>query len=308
MLCRDDVQVAYAVAMAVEQRSTIRIGELSRRTGVSPELLRAWEQRYGLLEPERTDGGFRLYGALDEARIRTMQSLLRQGISTAEAAALAKAGQATGTAPRPPGQAVGDLRAALDRFDGAAAQAQLDGLLAQFSHIAVIRDVVIPYLHELGERWTDETASIAQEHFASSLLRGRLLGLSRTWDMGGGPRAVVACPPGEQHDLGLIAFGIALREEGWRVTYLGQDTPIATLASVVADVLPDLVVLSAATPERFAGVRDQIAELAAATTIALAGPGATADGARAVGASHLAGGILESAQAAAQLIASTTAR
>ena len=78
-------------------------------------------------------------------------------------------------------------------------------------------------------RWERGEASIAQEHFASSVLRGRLLGLARGWGLGFGPVALLACLPGEQHDLGLIAFGLALRARGWRIVYLGSDTPIETI-------------------------------------------------------------------------------
>src|SRR6187397_246665 len=67
----------------------LRIGELSRRTGVPPELLRAWERRYALVEPRRTDGGFRLYSAEDLRRVQSMREHLAHGVSAAQAAALA---------------------------------------------------------------------------------------------------------------------------------------------------------------------------------------------------------------------------
>ncbi|HEY6030458.1 MAG TPA: MerR family transcriptional regulator, partial [Gaiellaceae bacterium] len=72
-----------------------RIGELARRTGVSPDLLRAWERRYGLLEPVRTGGGFRVYSEEDEQRVRAMQAHLQRGLAAAEAARLARTGEAT---------------------------------------------------------------------------------------------------------------------------------------------------------------------------------------------------------------------
>ena len=82
------------------------------------------------------------------------------------------------------------------------------------------RDAGPPYLHELGERWAHAKASVAQEHFASVLPRA----LARDWGRGRGPHALLACVPGDQHDLGLICFGLALRAHGWRITYLGADT------------------------------------------------------------------------------------
>lgn len=247
-----------------------RIGELSRRTGFAPELLRAWERRYGLLRPDRTSGGFRLYSDDDLERILLMRRHLEDGLSAAEAAALASIAELTS-----PGDAGDALAAALDGFDDARANVELDRLLATFSAEAVIRDVLMPYLSRLGERWAEGEGSIAQEHFASSLLRGRLLGLARGWDRGMGPRVVLACPPGEQHDLPLIALGLALRARGWRVTYLGADTPLDDLAAAVRALDPRLVVLSAVIPGRFEAVAAEIAELAAIAPVALAGPAAT---------------------------------
>ena len=82
------------------------------------------------------------------------------------------------------------------------------------------------------------------------MLRGRLLGLARGWGLGVGPAAVLACLPGEQHDLGLIAFGLALRARGWRVIYLGLDAPIETIKDACREVEPSLEVVHAVTAER----------------------------------------------------------
>src|SRR6185436_346793 len=186
--------------------STLRIGELSRRSGVSTDLLRAWERRYGLLEPLRTAAGYRLYSSEDEARVRAMQAHLAQGVSAAEAARLARAAAPAPAANGTPGDLAGELWSALDAFDDAGAQAAFDRLVAAFSTEAVAATAILPYLRALGERWRDGDASVAQEHFASALLRGRLLALARGWDRGAGPHALLACVPGDQHDLGLICF------------------------------------------------------------------------------------------------------
>jgi methanogenic corrinoid protein MtbC1 len=252
-------------------------------------LLRAWERRYGLLRPARSRGGFRLYTAADEARIRRMQDHLARGLAAAEAARLAvdaeadaepDAGTVQGSgaaASPPPLQAAADeLAQALDGFQEEQAHAALDRLLAAYRIETILRDLLIPYLHDLGERWARGEVSVAQEHFASNLLRGRLLGLARGWGQGRGPVAVLACPPGEQHDLGLLAFGITLSRRGWRIVYLGPDTPIATLREAAAGVRPRLLVLAGTVPEPFAAHAAAIADLAAQTTVAIAGAGATA--------------------------------
>ena len=91
---------------------------------------------------------------------------------------------------------------------------------------------------------------MAQEHFASHLIRGRLSSLARGWGTGQGPYALLACPPGEQHELALLVFGIVLHRNGWRVRYLGANTPIEDLTQVTGDTRPSLIVLAATMPER----------------------------------------------------------
>src|SRR6478735_11397390 len=159
----------------------LRIGEVSRRSGVSPELLRAWERRYGLLQPTRSAGGLRLYSPDDLARVQAMQQHLADGYAAAEAAALATDTTRHGDEEIAIPAAKDELAAALTNFDDGAAHAVLAALLARLSIDALLRDVIVPYLHELGERWETGEVSIAQEHFASTLLRGRLLGLARGW-------------------------------------------------------------------------------------------------------------------------------
>jgi DNA-binding transcriptional MerR regulator len=264
----------------------VRIGELSRRSGVSPELLRAWEQRYGLLRPLRSEGGFRLYSPQDERRIAVMRAHLDRGLSAAEAARLTIDEERRPETPVLE-RSAGELRAALDAFDETVAQSALDRLLSSYSVEVVLREVVLPYLHELGERWERGEASIAQEHFASQLLRGRLLGLARGWDRGTGPRALLSCMPGEQHDLGLIAFGLSLCDRGWRIVFLGPDTPLDTLADAVATLRPDAVVLAATTAAHFEQGRDALSALADTVPVWAAGPGAMADFADATGVSLL---------------------
>jgi MerR family transcriptional regulator, light-induced transcriptional regulator len=272
----------------------LRIGELARRAGVSAAALRAWERRYGLLEPTRTEAGYRLYSADDVARVQAMQAHLADGLSAAEAAGLARTGPSTASPLRPGGHAA-ELWAALDTFDDARAQLAFDRLIGELSVETVLREAVLPYLRMLGERWSSGDASVAQEHFASTLLRERLLALARGWDSGLGPRAILACPPGERHDLGLVVFGLALRGHGWRVTFFGADTPIDTLAAASAQLQPHAVVLAAVASEPLEAVADGIATFAREHTVFVAAGGADEQLAARIGARLLQGGPLEAA-------------
>ena len=272
-------------------QASLRIGELSRRTGVTVERLRAWERRYGLMRPSRSAGGFRLYSAADERRVRLMQEQLGQGLAAAEAARAALAG-ADEAAVAEPGSAVLEegrqrLGRALDAMDDRAAQAAFDSLLANFTLETVLGGAVLPYLADLGDRWARGEATVAQEHVASSLIRGRLLGLARGWDSGSGPRALLACAPGELHDLALIAFGLVIARNGWRVSFLGPDTPIETLADADAVLRPKAIVLVATSPDRLRGGDELLARMARTTRLYLAGRGATEERANALGAQIL---------------------
>jgi DNA-binding transcriptional MerR regulator len=279
----------------MDETGYLRIGELARRTGTSPELLRAWEQRYGLLRPSRSPGRFRLYSDDDEARVLTVKRLIADGLSAAEAARAALSGEAI------PDAEVGsitdalaaELRGALDRFDEVGANETIDRLLAAVSVETVLRDVLLPYLRILGDRWARGEASVAQEHFASALIRGRLLGLARGWGAGSGPAVVLACPPGEEHDLGLIMFGIVLSRRGWRVTYLGQDTPFPTIEDAVGAVGPQLVVLAVAEGTDLSAHEEAVRRLAGRVPVAVGGEGVTEEEAAALGLRVLTGDPVE---------------
>ena len=283
----------------------LRIGELSRRVGVSPELLRAWERRYGLMEPMRSTGGFRLYSDADELRVRRMQAHLELGLSAAQAAEAAR----TGVEPRrePDDSAalggtetVDELLDAIERYDEQAAQAVLDRALAALTTEAVLVDIVMPTLRAVGERWVEGTLEISQEHFAAHLLRGRLLGLARGWGLGIGPLALLACPSGEQHDLPLLLFGISLRSAGWRIAFLGADTPVETIERAATELQPDAVVVSAVAPEHLLAVERDLTELARRTTVAIGGQGVEPGLAERVGAIRLEGDLVTAAATFAQ--------
>jgi MerR family transcriptional regulator, light-induced transcriptional regulator len=286
--------------MDVEPAGALRIGELSRRSGVSPELLRAWERRYGLVQPTRSAGGLRLYSPDDLVRVQAMQRHLADGYAAAEAAALAARTPTRRDDEIAPPTAKDELAAALASFDDGDAHAVFDALLARLSIDALVRDVIVPYLHELGERWERGEVSIAQEHFASTLLRGRLLGLARGWGRGIGPVAVLACAPGEQHDLGLLIFGLALRARGWRIIYLGTDTPIMSVAEAARSCSPAAVVVSAVDARVFRRHAEELRQLALETRLYLGGAGA-AKARFVAGALQLTGGPVDEAEQLTQL-------
>jgi DNA-binding transcriptional MerR regulator len=274
----------------------LRIGEVARRTGLTPEVLRVWERRYGVLRPGRTAGGFRLYSEDDVTRIRRMRALLDRGLGTAEAArVVASTGVEAPQSAADLGAARDELLAAFVSFDEPTADALLDRLLDERTVESVMRDVMLPVLAALGDGWEGGTISVAQEHFGANLLRGRLASYGRGWYRGVGPRALLACPPGERHDLGLIAFGVALNRLGWRIAFLGADTPFETLASAAKAVDPAAIVIARTWQGETLDVR-ALRQLAKRFPVVVGGAGADATTSARAGVRRLDGDPVEAAE------------
>lgn len=278
----------------------LRIGELSRRTGVSPEVLRAWERRYHLFSPQRSEGGFRLYSAFDVSRIRAMKRLLAEGTSASEAAQQILRGpvatvEAPGVAPSLFEQRTSALRTALLAYDEAEAHRSIDRLLMEFDAETMMQSVFLPALREIGQLWEQGQLTVAQEHFASHLIRRRLGGLARSWEDGEGPRALLACPPDEEHDIPLMMLGIALGNRGWRITFLGARTPAEDLVRALEGVLPKFVVLASPDPGKFVTMSASLQEISKSARVAIGGTGATQPIADACGAILLVGDPISAA-------------
>ena len=264
---------------------------------MSPELLRAWETRYGLLRPDRTAGGLRLFSEEDERRVHLMRKHIAAGLSASEAARLARSGEESSA--RGGSASFAEIQTALaqgiEALDEPMAQSALDQLFRAFALPFALSEVILPFLHQLGERWAAAETSIAHEHFASNVLGGRLRALTQGWGNGMGPRAVLACPPGERHEFGLLCFGLALREHGWRITYLGADTPLREITDALGELLPTIVVLCAISPQRFLDAAVEITDLSDRVRVGLGGAGATLALAHGMGVELLAGDAISEA-------------
>ena len=272
----------------------LRIGELSRRVGVKTDRLRAWEHRYGLIEPARTNGGFRLYSHADERRIRQMLDLLAQGLSAAEAAHAIL--QTAPSEPIPATTVREQLAGAFARFDEPAADELFSGSLAALGEDATLQEVIYPLLRELGDAWECGEIDVAHEHFASNIVQRRLTALLPADDEPeGAAHALLACAPGEHHVLGLIGLAVGLRRRGWRVTYLGADTPILTIARTARLVQPAAVVLAATLAHCLPQHTTELRRLADEHLLLLAGAGANARAAERIGGRYIDADPVEAA-------------
>lgn len=204
------------------------IGALARRTGVPVDTLRAWERRYHVLSPARTGGGQRRYGPADVERVLWLAARVAEGQRISDAVAALEAIEAArGEAGAGPARTLsGAVAEAAHRGDTAQIEAELDRAFAALPLVPALELAVFPAMVELGERWADGEEVIAAEHLlteaATRRLAARLSAARRTR----GPLALVSCPEGERHALGALALAVLMASDGWRVAYLGADTPL----------------------------------------------------------------------------------
>lgn len=208
----------------------LNIAALSRRTGVAPDTLRKWEQRYQILLPRRTAGGQRRYDERDVARVEWLCERLREGYRIGEAATLL--GTTPVTTTRTSEDHLRTILAAVDAGDAAQIGLLVDQAFALYGVDDTLEKILRPLLESVGERWKCGDLTVAEEHLVTEAVRSRLGHLLA--DAGGGVRgtAVLACPPGERHELGLMMLAIGLRRDGWKVVYLGADTPVSDAVDV----------------------------------------------------------------------------
>jgi len=259
--------------------------------GVSVELLRAWERRYGVVAPVRTAAGYRLYD--DEAidRLRSMRKLVDSGWSARTAAEAIVAGEAApvhsengGTGGAGPagqtdakGQLIDRFVSAAQRLDGSAVSSALDEMVASGSYERTLRELILPAMHRAGDEWAAGRLTVAAEHAASNAVLRRLgaafeaAGTEPSID-----RAVVfALPPGCQHELGLLAFAVSCRRARLPAVYVGADLPREDWLTVAASARAVVIgVPTRGDRNAAAKLARELAQVRPGGVIALGGPAA----------------------------------
>ena len=234
----------------------LNIAAISRRTGVAPDTLRKWEQRYGVLRPVRTAGGQRRYDESDVLRVEWLRDRIAEGWRIGEAARMLD-----GSVPMSlddPAELRDAVIDAVRDVDLVALSATLDQAFAVLPLQQALGDVVIPALQWTGEAWHRGDLSIAQEHAISGKVRAHLdkLIADGRGDVHG--IAVLACAPGEHHDIGLLMLAVVLRADGWRVEFLGADTPVDTAVAFAERVGATILCFSAARDETAEALRESL--------------------------------------------------
>jgi methanogenic corrinoid protein MtbC1 len=242
---------------------------VEQQTGISAATLRAWERRYALVEPKRTPSGYRLYSDRDVALLRWVRDRMTEGLTVSRVVAMLEGLRQGGEtlwiendevasngrmpapheAPIPPNTLVIPLYDALVDLDDERADEVMEQAFAMYTMPTVYVDVIAPALVEVGEAWHRGDIFISTEHFATTYLRGRLLGLLQAYpqraDM---PSLFVGCAPHERHEVGALIFAVMLRQAGYNVVYLGQDIPIEDVIEAALHEHPAMLCLSASNP------------------------------------------------------------
>lgn len=236
--------------VAPERSELYPIGTIASLTGVKPITLRAWERRYGMIEPVRTSSGRRMYTREDIDLINRVVAMLDRGMRIGQVKAELEAQDRreqgiNGDSGDPSGAFRRRMTTAIIRFDEDALDDAYNEALSLYSVDVVTRDVLTPMLVALGERWREGIGSIAEEHFFGFYLRNKLGARFHHRSRGEhGCRLLAACLPNEQHENGLLLLALALHERGHRMVLLGANMPLEEIPAATRQARCDGVVLS----------------------------------------------------------------
>ncbi|HEX6297600.1 MAG TPA: MerR family transcriptional regulator [Burkholderiales bacterium] len=232
------------------------IRTVSSLTGVHPVTLRAWERRYGLLKPVRTPKGHRIYTSEHVDLIQRVLALTSRGVPIGRVRealhAQAAVRERPGAGPWP--GYIRRMSAAIAAFDEQAIEAVYEEALSLHRIDVVTRELLMPLLRALGERWAKVVGGVAEEHFFSCYLRSKLgARFHHRSARGDGPRLLAACAPGEHHEIGLLLFALAAHEAGLRVVLLGGDMPLPEIGVAARRAQSDAIVISSSVESKTLG-------------------------------------------------------
>lgn len=260
-----------------EVRHPIRV--VAQRTGLTPDVLRVWEKRYGVVEPQRTATGQRLYSDRDVERLRLLREVTEAGRSIGRVSGLSVPAlqalvaedelhrEATerarlATAGEGASEHVAAVLEAVRGLEAGRADARLMQSALQLGSRSFLEQVAVPLMREVGALWHSGDLGVAHEHLATASVERVLSRLLWPWsEPGQGPVVVVGTPSGQRHELGALLCAAVAFEAGWRVVYLGSDVPAAEIAGAAAQRGARLVALSVVHPARDRSVSDEIRSL-----------------------------------------------
>lgn len=252
---------------------------VAHRTGLSVDVLRVWEKRYGVVEPARSTGGHRLYSDDDVKRLSLLNRATSAGRRISRVAGLSEGELMAlvhedveaaldrrrewrlGTSAAPESHLASCLRA-VEVFDAQALEMSLRRASVALAAPVLIEEVLGPLLNRIGENWRHGKMNPGQEHMATVVVRRVLESLSNAVMPGReAPSIVVATPAGQVHEFGALFVATAAATQGWRVTYLGPSLPAADIAEVVEATDAAAIAISLVFPEDDPGVIESLRRL-----------------------------------------------
>lgn len=245
------------------------IGTVSEITGVNSVTLRAWERRYGLIQPERTPKGHRMYSQTDVDRIQHIVEQLGKGI------AISRVAESLNSLPTQENteadiweQYQSHMIEAISQFDESVLNDVYNEAMSLYPVDIVTRQLLTPLLKHLGKRWQTSEGSVAEEHFFSVFMRNKLgARFHHRNRRNTGPRLIAACLPGEHHEFGLLLFALSAHARGYRLILLGANMPLAELPHVIQRTHSQGVVLSGSVQMDTASFKTELQNLAHASSV-----------------------------------------
>jgi len=231
-----------------------RIHRVAKLTGLSKDVIRVWERRFGILKPIRGANRYRNYSDEDVALLRFLKEQLDAGGSIGELAKLGREellGRARASAPRASfvdntfSRLLRELLSTLNPFDRVIFEKRLNGAVAVVPFEEALHGILLPLQEQVGQLWHDGHIDVAIEHYVTNQIQQKIFSAMNQLPVAEfGAKVVVACPPGEEHDIAALTVAYRCRVRGCRVYYLGANVPVASLANLCDKVEPDLTIIS----------------------------------------------------------------
>ncbi len=271
--------------------NTHRIHRVAKLTGLSKDVIRVWERRYGLVKPSRSSNRYREYSDEEVALLRFVKNQMEQGATIGSLAVeghdslVARMRIATPVSPedqKPHDRLLDDLMGSLDPLDKAGFERRLNGAVAVIPFEEAVQRILLPLQRRIGELWHEGRLSIAVEHYVTKIIQQKLFSVMNQLPVNEfGPRILIACPEGETHEIGAQAVAYIAATKGCHVYYLGPNLPFSDLLTFCEKITPDLVLLSLTEVKPEAAALQQLKELehlATRWSVAVGGQGARAMG------------------------------
>lgn len=269
--------------------NTHRIHRVAKLTGLSKDVVRVWEKRYGLVKPLRSANRYREYSDEDVALLRFLKEELDRGQTIGTLALegrdslLQRMRLHSPPSPqelKPHDSLLDELVSFLDPLEKTRFEQKLNGAVAVIPFDEAVQRILLPLQRRFGELWHEGRVNVAVEHYVTKLIQQKLFSVMNQLPMNEfGPRVLIACPEGESHEIGAQAVAYIAATRGCNVYYLGPNLPLSDLQTFCERVKPDLVLLSLTEVKSDVTTRQLLQDLeslASQWDVAIGGQGAVA--------------------------------